>query len=203
MKTMLYFQIPSLNDTPLHNLKPNSLVRFRCMIQDMFDPEFYLGIYEVEDKKTGEKAMKSGKYKDVAECGVISFLSRDISGMGLTCERTKCYGTNPILFLVGAKSGVYFAKHRHWWLWGPSMFSSPGQSPRRAVELPHSLTTLKALASESASTSTQRLKFFWRPHIFQTTWRIWFMFGMMMDIGPKCYSAVPSTHLRPKSRSWT
>ena len=68
----MLFQIPSLNDTPLHILKPNSLVRYRCMIQDMFDPEFYLGIYEVEDKNTEEKTVKSGKYKDVAECGVIS-----------------------------------------------------------------------------------------------------------------------------------
>ena len=69
------FQIPSLNDTPLHDVKPNSLVRFRCMIQDMFDPEFYLGLYEVEDNKTGQKSMRSGKYKDVAECGVSSHLN--------------------------------------------------------------------------------------------------------------------------------
>ena len=67
---LLNFQIPSLNDIPLHSLKPNSLVRLRCMIQDMYDPEFYLGLYEVEDNKTGAKTMRSGKYKDVAQCGV-------------------------------------------------------------------------------------------------------------------------------------
>ena len=71
---MLNFQIPSLNDIPLHDLKPNSLVRLRCMIQDMYDPEFYLGLYEVEDNKTGVTTMRSGKYKDVAECGVRNFL---------------------------------------------------------------------------------------------------------------------------------
>ena len=70
-----FCQIPSLNDIPLHNLKPNSLVRIRCMIQDMFDPEFYLGLYEVEDNKTGAKTMRSGKYKDVAECGVWDWAS--------------------------------------------------------------------------------------------------------------------------------
>ena len=42
------------------------------MVQDMFDPEFYLGSYEVKDKETQQTAMKSGKYKDIAECGVIS-----------------------------------------------------------------------------------------------------------------------------------
>ena len=47
--------VPSLNSTPLHQLKPNCLVRFRCMVQDTYDPEFYLGVYEVQDKNTGTK----------------------------------------------------------------------------------------------------------------------------------------------------
>lgn len=67
---MPVFQIPSLNDTSLHSLKPNTLVRFRCMVQDMYDPEFYLGAYEVKDSVTGNTFVRSGKYKDVAECGV-------------------------------------------------------------------------------------------------------------------------------------
>lgn len=41
-----------MNDVPLHYLKPNSLVKFRCMIQDMFDPEFYMNIYETVDTQT-------------------------------------------------------------------------------------------------------------------------------------------------------
>ncbi|CAM4583757.1 unnamed protein product [Lepidochelys olivacea] len=44
--------VPSLNDVPLHYLKPNSLVKFRCMVQDMFDPEFYMGVYETIDPNT-------------------------------------------------------------------------------------------------------------------------------------------------------
>ncbi|KAK3598677.1 hypothetical protein CHS0354_006350 [Potamilus streckersoni] len=60
--------VPSLNDTPLHNLRPNSLVRYRCMVQDMFDPEFYLGAYEVLDTRTNTVCIESGKYKDIAEC---------------------------------------------------------------------------------------------------------------------------------------
>ena len=40
------------------------------MIQDMFDPEFYMGEYEVSDINTKTNLMKSGKYKDIAECAV-------------------------------------------------------------------------------------------------------------------------------------
>lgn len=45
-------KVPSLNEVPLHYLKPNSFVKFRCMIQDMFDPEFYMGVYETVNRNT-------------------------------------------------------------------------------------------------------------------------------------------------------
>ncbi|XP_040293082.1 mini-chromosome maintenance complex-binding protein [Bufo bufo] len=61
-------RVPSLNDSPLHYLKPGGLVRFRCMIQDMFDPEFYMGIYETVHLDTGARALHLGKYRDVADC---------------------------------------------------------------------------------------------------------------------------------------
>lgn len=62
--------IPSLNDVPLHYLKPNGLVKFRCMIQDMFDPEFYMGVYETLEPSTKNKVLKCGKYRDVADSGI-------------------------------------------------------------------------------------------------------------------------------------
>lgn len=52
-------QVPSLNDVPLHYLKPNSLVKFRCFIQDMFDPEFFMGVYETVDPSTKAKVSAS------------------------------------------------------------------------------------------------------------------------------------------------
>ncbi|XP_032220134.1 mini-chromosome maintenance complex-binding protein [Nematostella vectensis] len=61
-------RIPSINDTPLHYLKPNSLVRFRCMVQDMFGPEYFLSQYEVKSKSTGETVLASGLYRDVVDC---------------------------------------------------------------------------------------------------------------------------------------
>ncbi|XP_073337921.1 mini-chromosome maintenance complex-binding protein [Pagrus major] len=87
--------VPSLNDVPLHYLKPNSLVKFRCLIQDMFDPEFYMGVYETVDASTNAKVLRCGRYKDVTECGV-DFNSRNT----VTAERQTFYcvpipGENP------------------------------------------------------------------------------------------------------------
>ncbi|KAJ8014333.1 hypothetical protein DPEC_G00039150 [Dallia pectoralis] len=81
-----YSWIPSLNDVPLHYLKPNSLVKFRCLVQDMFDPEFYMGVYETVDPSTKAKVLRFGKYKDVTECGV-EFNSRN----AVTAERQTFY----------------------------------------------------------------------------------------------------------------
>ena len=52
-------QIPSLNNHDMIEKIPNgSLVRYRGMIQDMFDPEFYLGVYE----NTQENGVKVTHY---------------------------------------------------------------------------------------------------------------------------------------------
>lgn len=46
-------QVPSLNSTPLDSLPPSCLVRYRCMVQDQFDPEFYLKVYHTTNTHTG------------------------------------------------------------------------------------------------------------------------------------------------------
>ncbi|NWR76053.1 MCMBP protein, partial [Centropus unirufus] len=82
--------VPSLNDVPVHYLKPNSLVKFRCMVQDMFDPEFYMGIYETVDPNTNARALHFGKYRDVAECGPQQEIDLSSSQM-VTSERQTFY----------------------------------------------------------------------------------------------------------------
>ncbi|XP_053686090.1 mini-chromosome maintenance complex-binding protein [Sabethes cyaneus] len=58
--------IPLLNCTQLHDLKDNSLVRFRGMIQDMQDPECYLEHYEVLGKVDSNSIRtQNGKFRDV------------------------------------------------------------------------------------------------------------------------------------------
>uniref|UniRef100_A0A672LD47 Mini-chromosome maintenance complex-binding protein n=1 Tax=Sinocyclocheilus grahami TaxID=75366 RepID=A0A672LD47_SINGR len=78
--------VPSLNDVPLYYLKPNSLVKFRCMVQDMFDPEFFMGVYETNDLTSNSK-VKCGKYKDITVGGQVDFNSRNT----VTSERQTFY----------------------------------------------------------------------------------------------------------------
>lgn len=61
-------RIPSLNDVSVDKLRPNSLVKFRCMVQDMFGPEYYLSKYECVSKADGKKEIRSGIYRDMADC---------------------------------------------------------------------------------------------------------------------------------------
>ncbi|XP_071514071.1 mini-chromosome maintenance complex-binding protein isoform X2 [Panulirus ornatus] len=62
-------ELPWVNETPLHYMRPNQVVRFRGMVQDMFDNEFFMDTYEVCNKNTGATRLQPGRYKDIAECG--------------------------------------------------------------------------------------------------------------------------------------
>lgn len=55
--------IPLLNYTRLDDLRDLSLVRFRGMIQDMFDPEMYLEQYKIVSTESSER-IQDGKYRD-------------------------------------------------------------------------------------------------------------------------------------------
>lgn len=83
-------RVPSINDTPLHNLKPNSLVRYRCMIQDMFDPEYYLATYEAVDTKTNSTSLKCGMYRDITDCPLGHQIDTE-SPRSVTSERQTFY----------------------------------------------------------------------------------------------------------------
>ncbi|XP_043789595.1 mini-chromosome maintenance complex-binding protein [Apis laboriosa] len=61
-------EIPLLNNVPLHEFKDKQLVRFKGMIQDMHDPEYYLQQYEVKNNQTETFELKSGMYIDTAKC---------------------------------------------------------------------------------------------------------------------------------------
>lgn len=62
-----YFSIPCLNEVQLHELKPNCLVRYRCMIQDSFDPIYYASSQKFKNKTTNETIQLSFKYKEHLE----------------------------------------------------------------------------------------------------------------------------------------
>ena len=56
-------KVPVLQAATVENLRPGTLVRFRGMVQDMLDPEFYLGVYQEKDAN-GDAVWRTGKYTD-------------------------------------------------------------------------------------------------------------------------------------------
>ena len=51
----LFVKVPCLNVTPLEELVDGSLVRYRAMVQDQFDPELYLKYYTAVNSDTGHQ----------------------------------------------------------------------------------------------------------------------------------------------------
>ncbi|CAH2091456.1 unnamed protein product [Euphydryas editha] len=66
LKLPNWCKIPLINSNASHNLPDGSLVRFRGMVQDMHNPEFYFEQFEVFNTKTNEIKSKTGKYTDTA-----------------------------------------------------------------------------------------------------------------------------------------
>ena len=52
-------QVPLLNAVAVHRLPHHSLVRYRCMIQDQFDPEFYFKVYHLRRSADGSNSSVS------------------------------------------------------------------------------------------------------------------------------------------------
>lgn len=60
-----------LNDAPLHCFRDKQLVRFRGMIQDMYNPEYYFQKYEVKNIQSGYCDVRFGMYTDSMLSSVI------------------------------------------------------------------------------------------------------------------------------------
>lgn len=74
-------QIPLLNCTSPDLIAPNTLVRFRCMVQNTFDPELFLGSMEAVHNASGRRIKKYGQYRDSFNMDDIEATS---SGMSAT-----------------------------------------------------------------------------------------------------------------------
>ena len=64
ISTKYFSQIPSLNNVPLDEIRTGTLVKYRCMVQDVFDPQFCLGAYNVVNAKTRETKVECGAFRD-------------------------------------------------------------------------------------------------------------------------------------------
>ncbi|KAL7646045.1 UNVERIFIED_CONTAM: hypothetical protein RMT77_002946 [Armadillidium vulgare] len=56
-----------LNETPLHQLQTDRVVRFRGMIQDMLNPEFYMDTFVIKGID-GQEIKRPGRYMDMVTC---------------------------------------------------------------------------------------------------------------------------------------
>ncbi|XP_063993169.1 mini-chromosome maintenance complex-binding protein isoform X2 [Diachasmimorpha longicaudata] len=81
-------EIPSLNSPFLHDIKDGHLVRFRGMIQNIYNPEFYLQTFEVRDNNTGEISVRSGMYRDAAVCQTHEEIIQDSDNKRITDRQT-------------------------------------------------------------------------------------------------------------------
>ena len=86
--------LTSLNTTPNHSLVEGSLVRFRAMVQDMFDPEYFVAEYQVRERG-GQVVVRTGRYRDTVDCGPGEELVGDSSAMQDLQERQCLYCVSP------------------------------------------------------------------------------------------------------------
>lgn len=59
-------QIPSLNVAASDSIPPHTLVRFRGMIQDVLNPEMYMGVYQTQKGNVSDPTLRwsTAKYRD-------------------------------------------------------------------------------------------------------------------------------------------
>jgi hypothetical protein len=86
----LPLQVPSLNDAPIEALPPNTMVRFRCFVQDTYDPEIYLDVAEYVHPETGNRVGASVRASLIV-MAVVSFSPMFISGRRCTVVATATF----------------------------------------------------------------------------------------------------------------
>lgn len=64
-------RIPFINYVSLQNFADGALVRYRGMIQDMLNPEYYSPFYTVVNLQSNESYERSGKFIDIPHCKVM------------------------------------------------------------------------------------------------------------------------------------
>merc|ERR1719343_1457299 len=80
-------KIPCLNDIALaESVPPFSLVRYRCLVQDVFEPEFYAAVLEEVDDTTGARRFVTSKYRECVEPTAGRHLE-ELEGNGSLAQR--------------------------------------------------------------------------------------------------------------------
>ncbi|KAK3770621.1 hypothetical protein RRG08_052961 [Elysia crispata] len=82
--------LPSVNSTPLDQLQSGCVVKYRCMVQDVFDPQYFVGRYSVTNKDSGHTRIECGSFRDVPLIGPNETADFD-SLQNVTVERHGFY----------------------------------------------------------------------------------------------------------------
>lgn len=83
-------KIPCLNDVELaESVPPFSLVRYRCLVQDVFDPEFYAALFQEVDAG-GASRLVTTKYRECIEPAPGRQL-QELDGHDGLLQRGACY----------------------------------------------------------------------------------------------------------------
>ncbi|XP_034254053.1 mini-chromosome maintenance complex-binding protein [Thrips palmi] len=147
-ETSNWNDIPLINVVPNHELQDHQFVRFRGMVQHMYNPEYFMGKYEVEHNLTKEKQLRSGRYRDIIQCSPEEQLVENLNDAIEERQVLYCI-TTPAL-----NDWVYEQEKK---LCGrqsnnvPSPFKTPNTSTKRQVEDQEPMDVDSAGSSESSA----------------------------------------------------
>lgn len=99
-------EILSLNDISISkdHLKEKTLVRFRCMIQETMEPEFFLDTYQVTSKQSQDTHIYSSMYQDTISCADGMEISENPS-----CETA----SRQVLYCIPIPGESSWVKHKY------------------------------------------------------------------------------------------
>ena len=96
--------VPSLNDIESGRLKSGSLVRFRGMIQDAMEPEYFIETYQMMSKVSNEVHTCSSRYKDMISCP---------DGMEISESPKNITGSRQVLYCVPIPGETVWTKMKY------------------------------------------------------------------------------------------
>ncbi|GFN89276.1 mini-chromosome maintenance complex-binding protein [Plakobranchus ocellatus] len=82
--------LPSVNSIALDQLRSGTLVKYRCMVQDVFDPQYFVSRFSVTSKDGSKTRIECGSFRDVPQIGQTETVNFD-SLENVTVERQGFY----------------------------------------------------------------------------------------------------------------
>ncbi|KAK4877050.1 hypothetical protein RN001_009556 [Aquatica leii] len=135
--------IPFLNYNEVQNLQDRKLVKFRGMVQDMFNPEYFYEQYEVVDQTTKVKSLRNGKFSDITYCKDAETINYD-SPDNITKERH----TLVVITTPGLNEWVHNIEKTKYTI------ASPSSRLTQVISKKRSLEPLEEMETESIENST-------------------------------------------------